>query len=93
MIEKRIEQALKKAVEKRGGIAWKYIAPAKRGVPDRIVLMPGGKIWFIELKAPGKRPTAIQLKRKAQIESMGFMVRIIDSLEAVDRFIEEVMQP
>ena len=90
--EKCIEIQLKKAIEKAGGFAWKFNSSSRRGVPDRIVFMPGGRIWFVELKAPGKRPTLLQIKRKNQIEAMGFRVRIIDCLEEVDRFMEEVMQ-
>ncbi len=51
------------------------------GVPDRLVLLPKGKIYFVELKAPGKKLRPLQLKRKEQLESLGFKVYVIDSYE------------
>ena len=56
MREKQIEQALVKAVRKRGGIALKFVSPGMAGVPDRLVLFPGGRMAFVEVKAPGKKP-------------------------------------
>ena len=56
MDEKYIEQAFRKAVRDSGGIALKFVSPGFSGVPDRLVLMPHGKIAFIEVKAPGEKP-------------------------------------
>ena len=55
MREKEIEAALVKAAKKRNGMALKFVSPGMSGVPDRLVLLPDGKLGFIELKAPGKR--------------------------------------
>ncbi|MFA9398381.1 MAG: VRR-NUC domain-containing protein, partial [Clostridiaceae bacterium] len=74
MTEKEIEGMLTKEVKKRGGWALKFISPGINGVPDRLVLMSGGKIAFVELKAPGKKMRPLQIKRKRQLESLGFLV-------------------
>jgi len=60
-------------------------------VPDRIVLLPNGNVVFAELKAPGKNLRPLQIKRKEQLETLGFKVYVIDSYEKVDVFIQEVM--
>lgn len=54
--ENRIERHLAMSVKKMGGMAVKFVSPGLDGVPDRIVLLPGRKIAFVELKAPGKKP-------------------------------------
>ncbi|NFQ33533.1 VRR-NUC domain-containing protein [Clostridium sporogenes] len=91
MLESKIEAKLKREVEKLGGIALKFISPGMAGVPDRMVLFEKGRIAFVELKAPGKKLRPIQIKRKNQLESLGFKVYVIDSYEGVEHFICEVM--
>lgn len=91
MREQQIEIRLKEKVEQEGGLALKFISPGTAGVPDRIVLLPGKGIYFVELKAPGKRLRALQLKRKKQLEDLGFKVYVIDSIQAVSAFMREVM--
>ena len=70
MLESVIESRLRQEAKKRGGMALKFVSPGMNGVPDRIVLMPGGKMAFVELKAPGKAPRALQEKRRMIISSM-----------------------
>ena len=53
LLEKKIEQKLVREVKKKGGIAPKWVSPGFAGIPDRIVLLPKGKIAFVEVKAPG----------------------------------------
>lgn len=89
-IEKYIEQALVKKVKNMGGFALKFVSPGMAGVPDRIVLLPKSKITFVELKAPGKKMRPLQIKRKRQLEELGFLVYCIDSFEAIDDFIKDV---
>ncbi|WP_147565112.1 VRR-NUC domain-containing protein [Clostridium tyrobutyricum] len=91
MLESKIENKLKIEVKKRGGMALKFVSPGLAGVPDRIVLMPKGKVAFVELKAPGKKMRVLQLKRKKQLETLGFKVYLIDSFKAVNDFIQEMM--
>ena len=90
MEESKIENRLKKEIELIGGKALKFVSPGISGVPDRIVLLPHGRIVFIELKAPGKKPRPIQIKRIKELKDLGFDVRVIDSIDGVKNFIEEV---
>ena len=90
MNEKDIERKLKRDVEDAGGLALKFTSPGYAGVPDRIVLMPGGMMGFIELKAPGKVMRPLQVKRKKQLESLGFRVFCIDSTEQIKGVIDEI---
>ena len=90
MIEKQVEQALRKAVRDRGGLALKFVSPGLAGVPDRIVLMPNRCAAFVELKAPGKHPRRLQVKRKRQLESLGFPVYCIDHPEQIGGVLDEI---
>ncbi len=84
MLEKKTECKLKSAVKNMGGIAFKFTAPGINGVPDRLVLLPHGKIAFIELKAPGRKMRPLQVRRKRQLERLGFLVYCIDSAEQIE---------
>lgn len=88
--EKSIEQALSKEVKKRGGLALKFISPGMSGVPDRLILMPNSRAAFIELKAPGKKMRPIQIKRKSQLEALGFLVYCIDDKEQIGAVLDEI---
>lgn len=90
MQEQKIERRLKKEIELIGGKALKFVSPGVSGVPDRIVLLPEGRIIFVELKAPGEKLRPIQETRKKQFEKLGFIVKVIDSLDGVSSFITEV---
>lgn len=86
VLEKDIEQHLVTAVKKAGGTAYKFTSPSHRSVPDRIILMPNGRMCFVECKAPGKKPTPAQLREHERIRALGFTVLIVDSknLEGMD---------
>lgn len=90
MREKEIEVYLRDRVKKAGGKAYKFESPGNDGVPDRIVLFPGNKIYFIEIKAPGKKPRPLQLKQMRDISAFGCNVLVVDSKEGVDDFIAKV---
>jgi len=90
MIEKYIEKKLVAAVKKMGGIAPKFVSPGLNGMPDRIVLLPMGRITFVELKAPGKMMRPLQLRRKRQLEELGFLVYCVDSVEKIDEVLKEM---
>ena len=83
-MEKAIEQKLKAAIEELGGKCWKYVSPGTIGAPDRIVLLPGGRIIFVELKDKGKLLRPAQQARIKQMRKLGCDVRVIDSLEQVE---------
>ena len=88
VLESKIESALMKRVKELGGTCEKFTSPSRRSVPDRIVTLPGGRIIFVETKAPGKKPTELQEKDHARRRALGCDVRVIDSLEAVNVFPE-----
>ena len=90
MREKTIEAKLVKAVKSMGGLAPKFISPGLDGVPDRLVLLPGGKIAFIELKAPGNRLRPLQVRRKSQLETLGFLVYCMDRPEQIGVILSEI---
>jgi hypothetical protein len=81
--EKSIEQKLIREVKHSGGLCLKFISPGWNGVPDRLVLLLGGKTGFVEVKAPGKEPTAQQLYRHEQLRKLGFQVFVLDDPEAI----------
>ena len=91
MKERQIENKLKNRVESAGGLCLKFTSPGMAGVPDRLVLLPAGRLIFVELKAPGEKLRPLQLKRKKQLESLGFKVYVIDSYKGIELFLEEVM--
>ena len=90
MREREVEKALTKEVKKLGGIAFKFVSPGMAGVPDRLVLMKDGRLAFIELKAPGKEMRPLQILRKRQLESLGFLVYCIDSKEKIGGVLDEI---
>ena len=77
--EKKLEQKLVKAVKEKGGLCPKLVSPGTDGMPDRMVLLPGGRIIFIEVKAPGKKPRPLQELRHRQLRKLGFMVSVLDN--------------
>ena len=90
MREKTVEAKLVKAAKLSGGLAPKFISPGLDGVPDRLVLLPGGRIAFIELKAPGKTLRPLQVRRKRQLEALGFSVYCIDRAEQIGGILDEI---
>jgi len=78
MREKVIEKKLALEAKKRGGLALKFVSPGFDGMPDRILLMPEGKMAFVEVKAPGKRPCPLQMARHKLLRGLGFLVFILD---------------
>lgn len=90
MNEKFIEKKLVETVKKLGGLAPKFVSPGFDGVPDRIVLLPHGVFAFIELKAPGKEMRPLQVRRKRQLEQLGFSVYCVDSLKQIGVILDEI---
>ena len=83
MKERHIERALKARIEALGGVCWKLVCPGTSGVPDRLCLM-GGRIVFVEVKAPGQQPRPIQHRRIQQLRDLGFTVMIIDTMDGIE---------
>jgi hypothetical protein len=86
MQEKLIESRLKRIVEKQKGIALKWSSFYYTGMPDRIVLLPCGKIFFVELKTTGKKLRQMQIVAFKMLKKLGFQVFVIDSQEGLDVF-------
>lgn len=91
MLERDLEEHFRHAVAASGGVALKWVAPGWRGAPDRLVLYPGGRLAFVELKSPGRRPSPLQEERIKFLQSLGFDVWVIDSAEKIDAFVEAMM--
>mgnify|MGYP000041625687 FL=1 len=90
MREKTIEQRLVKAVKNSGGIAPKLVSPGFDGMPDRLVLLPGGKIGFVEVKAPGKEPRPLQIARHRLLRRLGLKVYVLDDPEQIGGILDEI---
>lgn len=83
MLEKDLEEKLKKYVRAKGGLCLKWVSPGYTGVPDRICFLPGGRIVFVELKRPGRKDgvSARQKRVKQLLEKLGQRVLVIRSEE------------
>lgn len=93
MREKTVEEYFNAQVAKcLHGKAMKWVSPGNNGVPDRLVIVPGGRVYFVELKAPGKPPRKLQKYMHEQIREMGCVVLTIDTKEKVDEFIKAVSE-
>ena len=90
MREKNIEQKLKSDAKKRGGVALKFTSPNFDGMPDRIVLLPGGHIGFVEVKAPGKKPRPLQQARHILLMRLGFKVYILDDTSQIGGILDDI---
>ena len=93
MREKQIEQKLVRAVKSRDGICPKLVSPGMDGMPDRLVLLPGARIGFVEVKAPGQKPRKLQLLRHRVLKGLGFKVFVLDSPEQIPGILEEIGSP
>lgn len=91
--EKYIEQRLVKEVKKHGGICPKFIAQGIDGMPDRLILLPEGKMAFAELKTTGKKPRALRLARHRLLRKLGYKVYVIDRIEQIGGVIDEIQSP
>lgn len=90
MQESKIEKILREEVKKLGGRAYKFVSPGNAGVPDRIILLPAGRIVFCELKKETGRLSKLQSKQIGRILDLGFPVVVLHGEQAVLNFIEEV---
>lgn len=90
MSEKNIEAYLVRRVKELGGVAYKFVSPGHAGVPDRLVCLPGGLTWFVELKAPGKKPRPLQEVELNRLRALCFHADVIDCREGADRLTAEM---
>ena len=92
MTEKELEKKFREAVRREGGKAYKFVSPGNDGVPDRLVVLPGGYIGFVELKRKGKRPTALQRLRIQHLKNLGCLVTILDKPEDIEKVIRQIRE-
>ena len=91
--ERDIEQALIRAVRKAGGLCLKFVSPGWSGAPDRMCLFFPGRAVFVEVKAPGRKPRPLQIRRAQQLERLGFPVYVVDSKEAIEELLQGISEP
>ena len=90
MSEKEIEKMLVATVRRAGGYAYKFVSPGTTGVPDRLVVLPEGKIGFVEVKAPGKKSRAEQCYQQRRLEELGCYVTVLDNPDDIETVIQEI---
>ena len=91
MREKTIEQKLVQAVRAMGGIAPKLTSPGFDGMPDRLVLLPKGRIAFVEVKRHGEKPRPLQEARHGVLRRLGFKVYVLDDGEQIGGILNEIL--
>lgn len=92
MREKTVESKFTSAVKAKGGLAVKFTSPGFNGMPDRLVMFPGGRIAFVEVKARGETPRPLQRSRLKLLRRLGFKAFVLDNTSDIPKIIEEVMQ-
>lgn len=90
--EKQIELKLVTETRKKGGLALKFVSPSYAGMPDRLVLLPDGKMAFVEVKAPGKKPRPLQVKRHEMLRALGFQVFVLDDVSAIPGLLKKIAE-
>jgi len=87
MLERDVEKYLVKRVAGLGGIAYKFTSPSNRGVFDRLVVMPGGVVWFVELKSAKGKLSKLQEIFESNMQELGHKTVVLHSKDAVDIFV------
>ena len=90
MREKTLERKLAEAVKAMGGIAPKFVSPGFAGMPDRLVLLPGGKCGFVEVKQRGEKPRPLQEIRHGMLRRLDFKVYVLDDAGQIDEVLHEI---
>ena len=90
MRERDIEQRLVKMTKARGGIAFKFVSPSHSGVPDRLILLPGARLGFVEVKAPGEKPRKLQVHMHRVLRGLGFKVYVLDDPKQIGVILDEI---
>lgn len=92
MRESELERRFRRLAMQAGGKAYKFISPGNDGVPDRIVVLPGGRIGFVELKRPGEVPRKLQQFQLGELERLGCYTAVVDSMEQAEAVISEIQK-
>ena len=91
-MEKLVEKYLRQRVNLAGGRALNFVSPGFTGVPDRIIFMPGARVYFAETKDLGKKPRPRQVRVHKFLRDLGFLVFVPDSYTAVDNMMERIQE-
>ena len=89
--EKSIEAYLVRKTRAAGGLCLKFTSHVDTGYPDRLLLLPGGKTAWVEVKSKGRKPRRLQSLRMRELSGLGFSVHVADSKEKVDAILEGVV--
>ena len=90
MLEKRVESILVAGIKKLGGKAYKFTSPGNAGVPDRLVVLPGGKIHFVELKTESGKLSPLQANTCLQLSRLGCEVHVLYGAQEVRDFLHDL---
>lgn len=83
--ESTVERRFTLLARRHGGVAFKWVSPGRAGVPDRILMLPGGRLFLVELKRPGGRPRPLQVAMHRRLAALGFPVHVVDDADAFYR--------
>ena len=89
--EKALEAELRERCKALGWMCIKLTSQYQRGLPDRLILMPGGRVCFAEIKTTGKKPTALQRLTHERIRALGYRVEVVDTTESLDNLIVDLL--
>lgn len=88
--ESAVERRLAAGVRAKRGLCWKFVSPGTSGVPDRIVVLPGGTVWFVELKADDGRLSDRQAMILRQLADRGANATVLVGMKDVEKFLEGI---
>lgn len=89
--EKVLEAELRERCKTLGWMCIKLTSQYQRGLPDRLILMPGGRVCFAEIKTTGKKPTALQRVTHERLRALGYRVEVVDTTERLDNLIVDLL--
>ena len=89
--EKALEAELRERCKALGWMCIKLTSQYQRGLPDRLILMPGGRVCFAEIKTTGKKPTALQKVTHERLRALGYRVEVVDTNESLDNLIVDLL--
>ena len=87
--EKDLERKLSHGVKKLLGLSFKFLPFLVAGIPDRICLLPGGRIFFAEIKTTKKTPEKLQKYWHLKLRKLGFRVEVIDTSEQIENILKD----
>lgn len=89
MLEKDVEKYFVRTVQALGGAAHKFKAPMRKGVSDRVAVLPGGVVWFVELKARNGRLSPLQKLFADEMQALGANYACLWSVEDVNAWVKK----